>query len=110
MAKALTDPKEIIASQQKRISEDSYTMAWPMAKLDSLLGQLKALGFVPVEKNAETEWTVYRTPQTLIVEDRIVEPIKGREVLERVMFFQKDGGKVTVSGTTLQKLGISPNA
>ena len=106
---SFTTEHAIIKSQQERISTEQFTMPWPVSKLDSLLGQLKELKFVAVEKNAETEWTVYRTPQTLIVMDRTVEPIKGREVLERVMFFQKDGGKVTVSGTSIQKLGISPN-
>jgi hypothetical protein len=104
----ISDPTEIIKSQQKRITEDQFTAPWPIAKLESLVGQLKAKSFVAVEKNEETEWTVYRTPQTLIVMDRIVEPIKGRQVLERVMYFQKDGGKFSVSGTTVAKLGLKP--
>jgi hypothetical protein len=105
----ISNEQEIVKSQQKRIAEEQFGAPWPIAKLDNLIAQLKAKKFVAVEKDEETEWTVYRTPQTLIVMDRVVEPIKGRQVLERVMFFQKDGGKYTVSGTTIAKLGLDPN-
>ncbi len=103
--KALTDPEDIIKSQESRLGE-VYSMFYPVEQFPEAAKKLISAGFKVVAKTPATSTTVYKTRECRLVLDRWNRTMN-KSNLERISFFSTDGGKIVGSGIDLTTLNLS---
>jgi hypothetical protein len=89
---------QIMQEQAARLGKEVPTRVFPKSFQNKLVGALEAIKFEALPKDDDTIWEDYRAPQTLLVLQRTIEPVKGHKVLQKVTFYEKNGLTVSTNG------------